>query len=255
MSDGVAGTARRKLRLRWTGLAILCFLLALAGYLILSAWWSMDHGRRWVAAAGGVFCYELVVLGRFLDRNRRTEAAQLHGSLGTANLVTLGRGVLLALLAGFAVVPQPDGSATWLPAGLYASAVILDQADGALARFNGRTTLLGARLDAEFDGLGLLVAGAVGVAYGVLPPWFLAVGLARFVYAGALRLERAKGKELRDLPGDRFRRPLAGTQMLVAATALSPLLDPPLTTIIATIAAIPFLARFFMDWLVVTGRW
>lgn len=254
MSERVATGVRRQLRLRWTGVAVGCSLLALGGYVTLSDLWTMAHGRKWITATTLVFAYELAILGRSLDRNRQTETARLRASFGLANLVTLARGALLALLAGFVLVPQPTGAAAWLASGLYGTAAVLDRVDGAVARLRGGTTLLGAQLDAKFDGVGLLVGGAVGVAYGTLPVWYLAVGLARFGFDAGVWLRRSRGRPIGSLPGSRWRRRLAGLQMVVVAVALTPVVVPPLTTVLATVAMGPFLIHFAADWLAVTGR-
>jgi len=76
----------------------------------------------------------------FLERLRRAHAANARGALSLATWVTLARGLLIALVAGFVPGPVPAGGARWLPGGLYALAALADGADGALADLLPETT-------------------------------------------------------------------------------------------------------------------
>ncbi len=172
---------------------------------------------------------------------------------GAANRITLARGALLALLAGFLFVPEAPGLAAWLPALLYAAAAAADALDGFWARRTGSLTRLGALLDGELDGVGLLLAVALAVQYGRLPPAFLAVGLAKPAYAAALGLRRLAGGRLHDLPPSYLRRRLAGFQMGVAAVCLCPLAGPPATVLAQALIGVPLLAGFLRDGLAACG--
>jgi CDP-diacylglycerol--glycerol-3-phosphate 3-phosphatidyltransferase len=175
--------------------------------------------------------------------------------LGAATHVTLLRGLLVSLAAGFAAV-SPVGAVRWLPALLYTGAAVCDRFDGIIARHLGQTTALGARLDEAMDALGLLVAPLVAVSWGRLPPWYLLLGVTYYVYRGALWLRR----RLRwPVHLDRLeRRPLtrifAGIQMTLVSVALAPLLSLRITTAAATILMMPTLIFFARDWLIAIGR-
>lgn len=107
-----------------------------------------------------------------------------HRSLGSGNLVTVARmalaGALLAPLVGVAV--------PWAVVVVATVALLLDGADGWLARREGRVSSFGARLDVEVDSaLAVILALNVWVA-GVTGGWILLLALPRygFVAAGLL---------------------------------------------------------------------
>jgi CDP-diacylglycerol--glycerol-3-phosphate 3-phosphatidyltransferase len=243
-----------RLRRQWAGVALFAAAGAAAGYVLLSEWWTTTEGGRWLLVAGGLAAIELDVLRRWLARNRYRATGPPRPTLGVANLLTVIRGLLLAAVAGFLPLAKPMDFGLWVPAGLYGAVVVLDYADGFLARWRDETTQLGASLDETFDTIGLFVAPLLAVSYAQLPVWYLAVPLAKPVYLLSLRLwEGPIGGRLGELPGSRARRPLATLQMTVTAVALSPLVSPPATTVLATVAMTPFLAVFLRDWLAVTG--
>lgn len=227
---------------------------AVAGYVTLDRWWSTARATRWAAPVVAVLGYELWLVWRGLAAERpRGERAPPAG-LGGGNALTIARGLLVALLAGFLLVPRPDGALGLLPGALYAASVLLDFLDGRLARRAGGGTALGETLDVEFDALGLLVAPLLAVRYGQLPLPYLAVGVARYAFVGGLRLRRWRGLAVHPLPPSRARRFLAALQMVVASGALLYVVRPPLSTVVAAVAMAPFLAGFLRDWLAVTGR-
>jgi len=85
-----------------------------------------------------------------------------------ANLVTLIRGLLLGLLAGFIFLPQPEGLFVWIPGLLYGGSLGGDFLDGYVARHLDIETVLGAKLDMELDSLGVLIASLVAYSYGMI---------------------------------------------------------------------------------------
>jgi phosphatidylglycerophosphate synthase len=107
-------------------------------------------------------------------------------ALGPANRLTLTRATLVggiaALIADAFVRPAPVTTVV----ALAVAALVLDAADGWVARRTRTASAVGARFDMEVDAflifvLSVLVAGSVG-------PWVLAIGTARyaFVLAGWL---------------------------------------------------------------------
>jgi CDP-diacylglycerol--glycerol-3-phosphate 3-phosphatidyltransferase len=175
--------------------------------------------------------------------------------LGAATRLTLLRGLLVSLTAGFTLIP-PVGAARWLPAVLYGTAALADRWDGAVARRLGEVTAMGAHLDGAMDALGLLSAPLVAVSWGRLPLWYLLLGAAYYLYQGAIEARRRLGLPLHP---ERVRRnPLtrvfAGLQMTLVAVALPPLVPLAVTTPAATLLMVPTLAFFVRDWLLITGR-
>jgi CDP-diacylglycerol--glycerol-3-phosphate 3-phosphatidyltransferase len=174
--------------------------------------------------------------------------------LGAATHLTLLRGLLVSVAAGFAPV-APVGAVRWLPALLYAAAATGDRFDGIVARRLGQATPFGARLDEAMDALGLLAAPVVAVAWKRLPPWYLLLGAAYYLFHGALSLRRRL-----ELPVhlDRvIRRPstriFAGLQMILVSVALAPVLPLAVTTVAATVLMVPTLIFFARDWFILIG--
>ena len=125
---------------------------------------------------------QMGILWWALPANRPEGTGLLFRSLGYANGMTLARGLLTCLLAGFLFGPDPVGLLAWAPAVLYTLERVIDFFDGFVARVTRRETRLGAILDIEFDGIGILVAVALAIQYGKLPSWYLILGLGRQLF-------------------------------------------------------------------------
>ena len=250
-----AATLPRRLRAE-TALATLGGGLALAaGFLLLDSV-GRELAERWATVAVPVGVGVVVFLRYHTPENRSTADAargQLRQSLGLANTVTLVRGLAYAATAGFLLVP-PTATVGWLPAVLYGGGVLLDAVDGVIARRIGRPTRLGERLDMGYDTLGFVVAPAVAVAWGLLPPVYLSLAAARYVYRAGLWLDRRRGRQILSLPASRLRRPLATWQMCFLTVALLPVGPSETIYAVAPLALAPSLLVFTRDYLSVTGR-
>lgn len=252
MIDAYAATALQRLRLRWIVVAVLAGVATGLAYERLTIRVGPALARRWLVIAVPVLAYELGIFWRFLPRNRTD--GSLSSALGPATLLTVARGVLVAFLAGFLLLPWPAAALAWLPATLYGLAALADALDGLLARLTDHVTDLGARLDAEIDALGILVASLLGVGYGQLPVWYLLAGAARYLFGLGAWYRRRASKPVYDLPPRSLRRVLAAVQMAFLAAALSPMVTPPATTGLAAAVLVPFLGQFLWDWWYLTGR-
>jgi len=215
---------------------------------------SNGSAASFAAGAGGAWIFLVATFARL-----RRELSAI-GENGPARVtiptaVTLARGFLVALVAGWALAPVPDAGGRWLAGALYTVAVLADLADGALARRTARVTALGAKLDVTTDALGLFVAPLVGVRWGRLPPWYLALALAYPAFRAALRIRRARRLPLfpERLKRDPRARFFAGVQMGVVAASLFPVLPRALTWTAATLAMLPTLALFAGEWRLVTS--
>jgi CDP-diacylglycerol--glycerol-3-phosphate 3-phosphatidyltransferase len=182
----------------------------------------------------------------------------LHQTLGYGTWLTIIRGALIAVLAGYLFQPCPEsrflpGRFSWAPGVIYLVAGALDFADGRIARACEHETRLGAFLDINLDALGLLIAPLVAVWYGQLPPAYLSVGCVYYIYRGGIWLRKKLSKPVREPGPWRGARIIAGVQMGFVGIALLPILTPPMTTLAAYVVMMPLLAGFFRDWMVVCG--
>jgi CDP-diacylglycerol--glycerol-3-phosphate 3-phosphatidyltransferase len=209
-------------------------------------------GPRALFAGFGTAVWVVVVATLASLRTREQDLRPL----GMATRLTLLRGWMISAVAGFVVAPPRQGWAAWMPGALYTAAALCDLVDGYVARRRNEVSVVGGKLDIAMDGLGLVVAPAAAVALGRLPFWYLAVGLAYYLFHGGLwwrsRLGRPAYPER--MISSRYTRQFAGCQMGLVATALFPVLGPPGTTITAALFMTPNLALFLRDWLVVSGR-
>jgi CDP-diacylglycerol--glycerol-3-phosphate 3-phosphatidyltransferase len=176
-------------------------------------------------------------------------------TLGAATFLTLGRALLLCVLAGLLLAPLSPDQAPWLPGALYTLAAIGDGVDGALARRLGRTTKLGASLDVTTDAVGLFVAPLLAVGQGRLPPWYLLLSAAYPLFQAGVwlrvRLRLPTHPEgVRPYP---LARLFAGAQMVVVAAALFPWLPRLLLWPLASVVMLPTLVLFTREWRLVTA--
>lgn len=189
-----------------------------------------------------------------LALNRRLSDGAILPWLGLGNILTLVRGLLYGLLAGFVVLPTPSGAWAFVPGALYTVASLTDLLDGRLARRRGETTALGAKLDVEVDSVGVLVASVLAVKSGQLPAIFLAVGGLFYAYRLALWVHRRRGRSIYPLPEDAWRSRIGGFQVGLLCVVLWPVFSPPLTTWAGAVLATPVVFSFARDGLVATGH-
>lgn len=245
-------TVPRTLRLRVLGVALSYTVAIALVYGLFSAMTADADGRFGALVASAVAAVEVVLCWRWLGYNHHPDGGALSSTLGSANALTLARGGFIALAAGF-LVARPGDTLAWAPAVLCGLAGLADYFDGALARFEGRETELGAALDLEFDGFATFVAAALCVRYGLVPPWYLAVGFARYAFVAGKAWRRHRGEPLVDLPDRPVRTRLYALQFTFSTVVLAPPVGPPLA-IPAALVALAYVAGFARDWLVVSGR-
>ncbi len=244
--------ALSSLRRRWVGVALLYGGAWWLGYQLLQAFWRAPLADRWRIFSAVMLVLLLGMLWRGLRNNRQNESSILWPTFGYGNGLSLARGGLLILLAGFLFLPRPTIALTWLPALLYTADRIIDLFDGYLARVTGRESKLGAMLDIELDGLGLLVVVLLGVQYGLLPPWYLILAGSRQLFVAGMWLRTRWGKPNRPLPPSDNRRVIAGFQTGFLSVMLWPIMTPEITNLLAILFAIPLFYSFGRDWLVVS---
>jgi len=233
-------------------------LLLGGGACLIAAVWGRPSAVRWSVQAGAVMAYVLIRLQTSLELNRRPRGTRLLTSLGAANALTLARAALIAAMAGLLFQGSPgDGRGAWLrwaPGGLYLLAVLMDYADGRIARTTGTETRLGELLDTEVDALGLLVASLLLVTHGKAPPAFIIVGIGYYAIRAAARIRSRAGRRVGEIAPRAEARMVAGCEMGFAAVALLPVFSPAATTPAAWVMATVFLPGIIKDWLIICGH-
>ena len=245
----------RKFRLYlqwWLALAVGVSAVALTTVVIKQSLPAFSP-TRWGLQLSLIAIVILILLGRNLGLNRRGNEGPLNPYLGAASWITLARGGLIALLAGFWLQPWPGYEhqgrwITWLPGIIYIAAVLGDALDGWVARQTGNQTLLGEYLDTRVDALGILVASLVAVGFGQLPAFYVSAGLAWYLLRLAVWLRKKRGRSVEEVKPRKSARLMAGIQMAFLGIVLLPLLDPPITDVAAVLVLVPFLAGFLLDW-------
>lgn len=243
----------RSLRRQWLLAAFVAFAALLAGRSWLLRTSFAPYADRWLGMAAIVCVVVLALLWYVLPRNHRPHEDRLFTTLGFPTWLTLLSGLLIAYLAGFLFSPWPAGWLAWVPAALYLASRIVDLFDGYIARTTDRVTAAGAALDIELDGLGLLIAVLLGVQYGKLPVWYVLLAVSRQLFVAGIWWRRRRHLPVYDLPPSDNRRITAGCQTGFISVALWPVIGPAATTLAAVVFAIPLVASFGRDWLVVSG--
>jgi phosphatidylglycerophosphate synthase len=163
--------------------------------------------------------------------------------LGPANLLTGGRTIVMALLAGVALGPGTPASG-WLLVAIAAVGAAADTVDGPLARGSGMASRFGARFDMEVDALLIMVLAAL--AWRVVPmgAWILAAGLLRYTFIAAgwvLPWMRA------DLPPSRRRQTLCVVQIVSLIVSLAPVVSAAVATAVAAAGLMLLAWSFAVD--------
>jgi len=241
----MSSTAVTSLRRQWRTVA----LVGCVGILVVGT-----SQPRWILGSIAVWSYCLWLLLRGLEYNYRVgEHAPLE-TLGWPTLVTLVRGGLVAVTAGFLLLPVPVGALAFVPAAAYSLASLLDHVDGRLARALGRSTRLGAKLDMELDAAGILIASVLAIQYGKIPAWYLAIGLARYAFVLGIAWRERHRKDVVELDPNPLRRVFAGVQMGYLSVVLWPPIPAEVSLFVAPVFGGATLAMFARDWWWVSGR-
>lgn len=246
--------ALRSLGRRWVILFFICFLVLFVFYFLLKINLSAQAGLFWGSLAATVLAYQLAILFFDLSKNMSTRTKRLVARFGPGLWISAARLLLLSLLAGFLLIPRPQTELAWLPFALALAFNLSDLVDGYLARRSGVATELGAKLDLDLDGRGMLVNALLVIHYGQVGWWFALVGLARYIYVAAVWQRRRRGLPVTPLAANPLRRPFAGVQMGIVSSLIAPIFSPAATNFAATLTMLPFLGNFLYDWLQTSGR-
>jgi CDP-diacylglycerol--glycerol-3-phosphate 3-phosphatidyltransferase len=238
--------------LRYIGLLGAAFLLLMG--LTLSSLENWAMAIQWTLLSALLWSLVWQQSAQRLIDNRSAPGTALYPSLGWANRLTILRGFLIALCAGFLWQSLNYALLFWLPAFLYSVAAILDRVDGYVARRTQRTSEMGNALDNVFDALGLLVAPLLALDFGKIHWAYLLVSCAYYAFHLGLRWRTRQGRPNYSLTPNQLRRTLAGFQMGYVAVVLWPPFDAQITRLAGFAFMLPILIGFMIDWCVVSGR-
>lgn len=236
--------------IRFLGLSLL-IVFTILFCLIWPFWqalqWFIQAVILWLLATN-------IILSKHLDLNRASQQQASYPDLGWANRLSLFRGFLIAFTAGFVFLLDLSEKILLIPALSYLIAAIIDRIDGYIARITKHESILGIKLDIEFDALGLLIAPLLAVWTGQIHWSYLSVSVAYYLFQGGLYWRNKQHKPVYQLPLNMSRRAVAGFQMGFLAVVLWPILAPPATTVAGFAFMLPLLGGFLIDWFIVSGR-
>jgi len=242
---------KRRFQSGLTVVGLIDLLILIVGFFLTYRYRDFRYGGIWVLKVAAVMVYQHLFLLR--NREKILSGNNLDYLWGAANILSLARGMMIALLAGFLFTAKPAGIVGWLPAVLYTLLAVLDFFDGYWARKSNTPTRMGELLDQEYDALGILVAVVLVIQWGHLPVAFLYIGVAKYVFAGGIAWRSFRGRAVYPLPPSYMRRRLAGFQMGILAVFLWPIARPPGTILAELIIGVPLLLGFIRDWLLASG--
>ncbi len=162
---------------------------------------------------------------------------------GTANQLTTVRAALVALVAGLIGEP-PAPPVAAAATGLAAIVVMLDGADGWLARRSGIASEFGARFDMEVDALLIMALATLAWQHGKAGGWVLLSGLLRYVFVAAGWLAPWLARQL---PPSRRRQTVCVVQIVGLCVAIAPIVTAPASAIAAATALLALVASFLVD--------
>ncbi len=244
----------KKLRLAWLLAALASVAALVFTFPLADRWWQGPYTIRWQFLTAAAMGYFIFIFWKNLPANHRPGESQLLPGLGWGNSLTFLRSIPMAMVVGFLFSPRPDGIYAWLPGVLYTLASLPDFVDGYMARKTNHVTELGAALDMNVDSVGVFAATTLAFLYGVVPWWYLPIGLARYLFVAGIRLREIRKLPVYELPFSHRRRGFAALKMGFMFVMLFPLFGPPGTHLAAFAFGLPFAIGFLWDWGLATGR-
>ncbi len=233
----------------------LSYLMILSGiFFLLTFFYPEMATTKWLAISGLLFIYQFGEIFRFIHLNKNPGSGKLYTRLGAGTMLTLSRGIIIALLGGFILLqPEHPNSLQWIIALSYTFAAISDRFDGYLARIKEHTTIMGRELDMRIDALGILTITLLVWRFGQVDVWYLLVGFSYYIFSAIGWYRAKRGMANYSLSESKHRRVLAGMQMGFLAASLWPIFNPPATTLVSLVFGIPLLITFLRDGFVMSG--
>ena len=215
--------------------------VALATAVLAAAAWGLAHafdlGDAYALKALAAFALGAALLAPLLPGHRPFDR------IGPANVVTLFRALLAALLAGFLGAGHA-GELVPVILALAILALALDGLDGWLARRSRMASAFGARFDMETDAVLLLVLCALAWQLGKAGPWILAAGLLRYAFIAASWLLPWMR---RPLPPALRRKTVCVVQIVALLVVLAPFVRSPASDVLAAASAALLAWSFAVD--------
>lgn len=166
---------------------------------------------------------------------------------GAANVVTMLRAILAALVAGLIGYPA-SAPMLWWVIGLTMMFAALDGIDGWVARTTRMASGYGARFDMETDAAFILVLSILVWQHGKAGAWVLLCGVMRYAFVAAGQVLPWLAAPLRPT---RRGRTVAVVQLLGLSVALAPAVSVPASSAVAavTLAALTWSFAIDVAWL------
>lgn len=170
------------------------------------------------------------------------------GHVRPADAVTVARAVVVAWVAGWAVLVALGSlpATSWWLLSLALLALMLDGVDGAVARRTDSASQVGAVLDAETDAVMMLTLSVIAAHQVGL--WIVLAGGLRYVF-GVVDVTRWSARSLppRPLPARSSRRVIAAVSAVGLAATTAPVLGASLTMLLSGVALALLLVSFGLD--------
>jgi len=202
----------------------------------------LDH--RYVLTATALFAAAAALSVGMVQRHHP------FARFGAANQVTTLRAIFAVLV--LALVREPPVPEVAEGAVVLAGATtLLDGVDGWLARRHGIASAFGARFDMEVDAFLILALSLLVWRFGKAGGWVVASGLLRYVFVGGGRIApwlRAP------LPPHRRRQAICVIQIAALTLAMLPVIQPPISTMLAAAALAALAYSFLVDTLFLWRR-
>jgi len=162
---------------------------------------------------------------------------------GAANAVTMGRGVLICMVAG-AIGQNWSPIAAWTLVAVSTLALVMDGLDGWVARRDGSTSTFGALFDQETDAAFILILAILLVDQGKAGVWIVLAGALRYLFVAAgVILPKLRG----DLAPSLRRKTVCVIQVAALVVCLAPIVPPALSIWIAAISLLLLVYSFAVD--------
>ena len=243
--------ARKRLNRAWFAFLAAGVASMAAMFLALQSQWKPDQLKGWFLVTALALFYELRIFKQALPLMHRPDEETLVDRIDGGVALTLAAGLGYALLAGLLMVPQPAGALGWLATALALAALFADA--WAEKRVRDGDALVGSgHLAREFRALGALVITVVGIHYGKLPSWALAVGLLEYLILFTASWMARQGEKVAAVDG-RTRTILLMNYLAVAGASMAPIFHPDVAAVLGVMTGAVYGLAALRDWLKLSG--